>query len=192
MGRSLRRAKKSRPKARVGVKKRSADKAPLPTALALADSSLPTKLPAAGTTAWRRDAPLTANYAAAGLAVDANVRFGRNARGDALAARAARAAGGDDASGTDTDDDLRAAVAQPRRDVASKPPPSRLTPTQRLIVGGLIDAHGRDVAAMARDTKLNRMLLPPSKLKLLLARWDAEGEGGGGRHGFRVPTKRLW
>lgn len=193
MGRSLRRAKKSRPKARVGVKKRSADKAPLPTALALADPTLATKLPAVAATPWRRDAPLTANYAAAGVAVDANLRFGRNRRGDALAERAARAAAGDSASASDTDDDVRAATAQARHDPTAKPPPARLTPTQRAVVGDLLAAHGRDVDAMVRDTARNRMLLSGSALKKLLARWDAEAEGKvGGRHGFRVPTKRLW
>ena len=46
MGRSLRRAKKSRPRARVGVKKKSAlTKAPLPTALALADGASVTVTP---------------------------------------------------------------------------------------------------------------------------------------------------
>jgi hypothetical protein len=196
MGRSLRRAKKSRPRARVGVKKKSAlTKAPLPTALALADASLATKLPSVAAAPWRPSAPVTANYAATGVAPDANARFGRNARGDALAARAAAAAADDGAAAaaSDTDDDLRAASGRERRDPTRRAAVGRLTPTQRVVVEALVAAHGRNVDAMARDVKRNRALLPASKLRVLLKRLDAEEAGvAGGRHGFRVPTKRLW
>lgn len=43
---------------------------------------------------------------------------------------------------------------------------------------------------MVRDTKLNSMLLPASKLRKLLESYRVVGERG--RCPFRVPTKRLW
>ena len=44
--------------------------------------------------------------------------------------------------------------------------------------------------AMVKDTKLNAMLLPASKLKKLLAAHALHGSSG--RCRFRVPNKRLW
>jgi len=44
--------------------------------------------------------------------------------------------------------------------------------------------------AMVKDSKLNSMLLPASKLKKLLAAHALHGSRG--RCGFRVPNKRLW
>ena len=44
--------------------------------------------------------------------------------------------------------------------------------------------------AMKRDTKLNSMLLPVSKLKLMLESYRTHGRGSG--VDFRVPHKRLW
>ena len=44
--------------------------------------------------------------------------------------------------------------------------------------------------AMVKDSKLNPMLLPASKLKKLLAAHALHGSRG--RCGFRVPNKRLW
>ena len=44
--------------------------------------------------------------------------------------------------------------------------------------------------AMVKDTKLNAMLLPASKVKKLLAAHALHGRSG--RCGFRVPNKRLW
>ena len=45
--------------------------------------------------------------------------------------------------------------------------------------------------AMVKDRKLNAMLLPASKLKNLVASYNKYGSSKG-RHGFRVPQKRLW
>jgi len=186
MGRSLRRAKKSRPKSRVGVKKRPTAKAPRPVELAVAGAaSLAPKLGSAAD--WKESAPVTANYAAAGLAADPNARFGRNAqRADPLAATAAALDAGADCP---SDDDLREAAGMRRRDGASAPK-RRLTATQTAVVSALVAAHGDDVAAMARDTKRNRMLLPASKLRELLKR--REVAAGDARHGFRAPRKSLW
>lgn len=44
--------------------------------------------------------------------------------------------------------------------------------------------------AMARDKKLNRMLLTEGKLRKMLAAYEIVGDRG--RCGFRVPNKRLW
>ena len=46
---------------------------------------------------------------------------------------------------------------------------------------------------MARDAKLNRMLLPPSKLRALVAAWQAAGVAGAGgvRCRFSAPIKSL-
>lgn len=44
--------------------------------------------------------------------------------------------------------------------------------------------------AMVKDTKLNPMLLPASKLKKLIAAHALHA--GKGRCGFRVPNKGLW
>ena len=44
--------------------------------------------------------------------------------------------------------------------------------------------------AMVRDSKLNSMLLPASKLRKLLMSYAVVGERG--RCPFRVPNKRLW
>lgn len=46
---------------------------------------------------------------------------------------------------------------------------------------------------MARDTKLNRMLLPPSKLRVLVEAWQAAGVAGEGgvRCRFSAPIKSL-
>ena len=44
--------------------------------------------------------------------------------------------------------------------------------------------------AMVKDTKLNPMLLPASKLKKILAAHDLHGNSG--RCGVQSPNKRLW
>ena len=49
---------------------------------------------------------------------------------------------------------------------------------------------GVRVQAMVRDSKLNSMLLPASKLRKLLASYRLVGDRG--RCPFRVPSKRLW
>jgi len=44
--------------------------------------------------------------------------------------------------------------------------------------------------AMARDTKLNPMLLTAGQLRKMIASFEVVGDRG--RCGFRVPQKRLW
>ena len=71
-----------------------------------------------------------------------------------------------------------------------KAPPKRLTTHQRQIVRRLVDAHGDDVAGMARDRKLNPMQHTLATLRALLESYRHWGEGAG--VDFRVPNKRLW
>ena len=237
MGRSLRRAKRYRTKVRVGVeKKRKNVKAPAPLELTLESgaAALAVKLPnlvstatAAGekregeeeapttttTTTWNPSRPLTKNYAAAGVAADANARYGRNHRPSISKAKVEEEENpenesdgdGDRGGGGDsTDDDLRAVSGLPRKHSA-RAPPAKLTSTQEGVIAALREAHGGDVEAMVKDTKLNRMLLPASKLKKMIEADDFWGrrpgkpsldqvgiEGKGrGRCGFRMPRKSL-
>ncbi len=83
---------------------------------------------------------------------------------------------------------MRTAEGKERR--SGKAPPQKLTTHQTLIVRRLVDAHGDNVEAMVRDTKLNKMLLPASKLKKMLESFRRYGEKE--RCDFRVPNKRLW
>lgn len=238
MGRSLRRAKRYRTKVRVGVeKKRKNVKAPEPIELTLeaGAAALAVKLPklaaaaaaataaggkggeegedTAAATIWNPARPLTKNYAAAGVAADANARYGRNHRPSVLKVddaaegergREATSAGRGDDEGDSTDDDLRAVSSLPRKHSARAPPP-KLTSTQEMVISALREAHGTDVEAMVKDIKLNRMLLPASKLKKMIEADDFWGrrpgkpsleqvgvEGKGrGRCGFRMPRKSL-
>lgn len=91
------------------------------------------------------------------------------------------------------DDDLRSAEGKPRADGAKRGAHAALTSTQARVIAALTAAHGRDVAAMARDTKRNRMLLPPSKLRVLVEAWEAAGGAaeGGVRCRFSAPIKSL-
>lgn len=240
MGRSLRRAKRYRTKVRVGVeKKRKNVKAPEPIELTLESgaAALAVKLPklaaaaaaatAAGgkggeegeegpTAIWNPARPLTKNYAAAGVAADANARYGRNHRPSVLRVddaeegerrrgrEAATTSSADDDGGDSTDDDLRAVSGLPRKHSARAPPP-KLTSTQEIVISALREAHGTDVEAMVKDIKLNRMLLPASKLKKMIEADDFWGRRPGkpsleqlgveakgrGRCGFRMPRKSL-
>ena len=229
MGRSLRRAKRYRTKVRVdGEKKHKNVKAPAPLELTLeaGAAALAVKLPklvsvssaaAAGgedgppTTSWNPARPLTKNYAAVGVAADANARYGRNRRPSVLDVKAndegeEEGNGSDgDGGGNSTDDDLRAVSGLPRKHSARAPPP-KLTSTQERVISALREAHGpNNVEAMVKDIKLNRMLLPASKLKKMIEADDFWGkrpgkpsldqvgvEGKGrGRCGFRMPRKSL-
>lgn len=83
---------------------------------------------------------------------------------------------------------LRCALLQVRS--TGKAAPKRLTTHQRQIVGRLLAAHGDDIAAMARDRKLNSMQHPEGVLRALVESYQHWKEGSG--VDFRVPHKRLW
>lgn len=230
MGRSLRRAKRYRTKVRVGVeKKRKNVKAPAPLELTLKSgaAALAAKLPnlistataatvtvaeegeevptTPATTTWNPSRPLTKNYAAAGVAADANARYGRNHRPSALKVKVDDGEEENESDGGySTDDDLRAVSGLPRKHSA-RAPPCKLTSTQESVIAALRKAHGVNVEAMVKDIKLNRMLLPASKLKKMIDADDFWGRRPGkpsldqvgaewkgrGRCGFRMPRKSL-
>lgn len=56
-------------------------------------------------------------------------------------------------------------------------------------MAALLDKHGDDFAAMVRDTKLNKMLLPQGKLKRMAAAFSKFPPGA--RVAFQQPKKGL-
>jgi Ribosome biogenesis protein Nop16 len=84
--------------------------------------------------------------------------------------------------------DMRTFEGRERR--SGKALPQKLTTNQTAVVRRLLEAHGTDIEAMVRDTKLNRMLIPAGKLRKMIAAFHLWNERE--RCGFRVPTKRLW
>ncbi|EIE21391.1 hypothetical protein COCSUDRAFT_48090 [Coccomyxa subellipsoidea C-169] len=180
MGRSLRRAKKFRPKLTVKGKKKPRTKAKIPLEITAHRPGMAAKLGAEPN--WDREKPLTSNYASNKVLQDPNAGFGRNAKPDIIQ---------DDEeidNEAESDDDLRALEGKCRR--SGPAPLQKLTTNQRQIMERLKEAHGDDLQAMARDKKLNRMLLTEGKLRKMIAAYETVGDRG--RCGFRVPNKRLW
>lgn len=70
--------------------------------------------------------------------------------------------------------------------------PAKLTSTQQRIFEGLLAAHGDDLEAMARDKKLNPMLLTAGKLRKMLLSYEAFKDRPQAKTPFRTPHKRLW
>lgn len=126
-----------------------------------------------------------------GLVADVNkVAGGARKRPDpiSLAAAAADPAALDAAAAEPADDELRVALGKARS--SGRAPPKRLTVRQRGIVERLLAVHGDDVAAMARDTKLNAMQHSEGQLRAMIASFRHWAPGSG--VDFRVPNKRLW
>ena len=71
-------------------------------------------------------------------------------------------------------------------------PPAKLTSTQQRIFEGLLSAHGGDLEAMARDKKLNPMLLTVGRLRKMLLSYEAFRDRPQSKTPFRTPHKRLW
>jgi len=162
----------------------------------------------ARSTPWDKDRTLSRNYKALGLACDPNEAHGRVNP----VKRAAEEEGAEPTLGelAQTDQEgLRLALGQhlPR----GQRPARRLTATQLVrrarhgsacfaltrrapyppqrVMGTLVEAHGDDVVAMARDIKRNSLQHTTGTLRVLLAAFHAHR--GGGRHEFRAPKKRL-
>ncbi|CAL5229790.1 g13181 [Coccomyxa viridis] len=183
MGRSLRRAKKTRPKISIKKKRQPLTRAKVPVEITSQRPDVEAKL---GSPAeWNREKALHSNYASNLFQSDPNEGFGRNA----APPKPVEEIIVETAADVESDDDLRTLENRPRRD-GKRSQPSRLTGNQQQVIQRLIEAHGQDVEAMVKDNKLNPMLLPASKLKKLLAAHDLHGSSG--RCGFRVPNKRLW
>ncbi|CAL8469696.1 g9237 [Coccomyxa elongata] len=180
MGRSLRRAKKTRPKLTVKGKKKPRIKAKVPLEITSQRPSMGNKLGVEPQ--WDREKPLTSNYASNQVLLDPNAGFGRNAKPDIIQE------GEEINSEVESDDDLRALEGKCRR--SGPAPLQKLTTHQRQIVERLKAAHGDNLEAMARDKKLNSMLMTAGKLRRLMAAYEARKDRG--RCGFRVPNKRLW
>lgn len=85
------------------------------------------------------------------------------------------------------DGDLRSILCMQQLSGPRAPDP--LTANQRRVVKALIDAHGENLEAMARDRKVNKMLLPASKLKRMIASFQIHNEGA--RVRFQQPKRGL-
>lgn len=182
----MRRHRKAKPK--IIKKKKKASRAlnrksRVPTEVAGQRPDLQRKL-GIDTVTWDDEQHVAANMERMGLVADVTAGFGRNATRDAVAAAAADPAVLEAAP----DDELAAACGQQRS--TGRAPPKRLTTRQRQIVQRLVDAHGADVEAMARDRRLNTMQHSAGALHGLLESFHHWHPGSG--VGFRAPNKRLW
>ncbi|KIZ06256.1 hypothetical protein MNEG_1701 [Monoraphidium neglectum] len=185
MGRSRRRMKKTAAKVKVGVVKRKKNqKAKLPKELTEARPDVEKRLQQKPE--WEEEATLTTNYAANQFVLDPNEGFGRNLRPAPLKSKEEREA--EDGETFSDDDEIRAATGNIRK--TGKAAPQPLTAHQKQIVQRLIDAHGEDVKAWFRDTKLNRMQHSEGKLRELLESFKFHSKRPeGDRHDFRAPRK---
>eukprot|EP00854_Cymbomonas_tetramitiformis_P006115 gene6116-7339_t len=88
------------------------------------------------------------------------------------------------------DDELRALCNKERK--TGKAEPKMLTSMQRVIMKKLVDKHGDDPRAMARDRKLNPMQHSPGVLRMMIASYTAhESMVAAGKQNFRAPIKGL-
>ncbi|GBF93672.1 hypothetical protein Rsub_06775 [Raphidocelis subcapitata] len=182
MGRSRRRLKKTAPKVKVGVVKRNkTQKAKLPTELREQRPDVEKRLNQKPE--WKEEATLTSNYGANKFVLDPNEGFGRNLKPQPLKSKEEREA--EDGGTYSDDDEMRAATGLVRK--AGRAPPKPLTTHQKQIVQKLLDAHGEDVQAWFRDTKLNRMQHSEGKLRELLESFKFHSSSS--RHDFRAPRK---
>lgn len=188
MGGSLRRSKKYRPKLTIRKKRTPLIKCKVPLDITQNKTGVEEKLGI--TTVWSQQKRFSECYADSGLMSDPNSGYGRNSKKDGLQAvtlsSEERESKGEAA--IDFDEDFEAACGKKRASGASLPAP--LTSHQRSIVKRLLEAHGDDIEAMRRDSKLNSMLLPPAKLKRMIQSYRHYGDRRGVH--FRVPIKRLW
>lgn len=86
------------------------------------------------------------------------------------------------------DDETRAVENKVRH--TGKREPKRLTTTQRAVIGKLMEKHGEDCDAMAKDIKLNKMQHTAAYLRDMIESlkfWGADGENT--KHDFRAPHK---
>mmetsp|Transcript_41026 Transcript_41026/g.49782 ORF Transcript_41026/g.49782 Transcript_41026/m.49782 type:complete len:196 (+) Transcript_41026:281-868(+) len=151
-------------------------------------------------TEWDNTKTQTQNYKALGLFSDPKLRGGRNNFQTKKTEEEEEEDSIDEDETEDTeevkelkqkhDDELKGTLGESRSTGIRDPP--KLTTMQRIIVGKMVDAHGGDFRAMARDRKLNKMQHSEGKLKLLVEGYLAypELEKGGSR-GFHAPKKRC-
>lgn len=185
MGRSRRRMKKTAPKVKVGVvKRKKTQKAKLPKELTDGRPDVEKRLQQKPE--WREEATLTTNYEVNKFVLDPNEGFGRNLKPAPLKSKEEREA--EDGGTYSDDDEIRVATGKQRK--TGKAAPQPLTTHQRDIVKKLVAAHGDNVQAMVRDTKLNRMQHSEGKLRELLESYHYYSQRpDSGRHDFRAPKK---
>lgn len=150
---------------------------------------------------WDRKASVVRNYAAMGCATDPNERGGRQRQASTQAEQdnvvsmeqvsmetleRIREGKVDE---TKVDPELQVALGRPvpgRRSM-----PKKLTKTQWHVVKGLVDEHGDDLEAMAKDRKKNPMLHTVATLRKMVESYQAYPslQQDGGWRGFRAPVK---
>ena len=158
---------------------------------------LPLEPPAAGEAwgpgaEWGTARTLRENYGRNGLVLDVNnaqpqVKRGKGG-GRALVLAPAEGGGGGEGRPAHVRDELAGALGQQRS--SGKRPPKMLTGSQRRVVQRLVGAYGDDLAAMARDTKINKMQHSRSVLAKLVEAYKAyEDLQSGGCKAFHAPKK---
>ena len=120
---------------------------------------------------WAVERTLRENYGRNGLTLDVNntqpqVRRDKGGGGEG--------SGREDARPAHVRDELAGALGQQRS--SGKRAPKMLTGTQRRVVQRLVETYGDDIAAMARDTKINRMQHSRSVLYKLVEAYKAYGD----------------
>eukprot|EP01025_Chloroclados_australasicus_P024877 TRINITY_DN24936_c0_g1_i1.p4 TRINITY_DN24936_c0_g1~~TRINITY_DN24936_c0_g1_i1.p4 ORF type:complete len:198 (-),score=14.19 TRINITY_DN24936_c0_g1_i1:866-1399(-) len=175
MGRSLRRAKKFRPKVRIGLQKRKKNlNSRIPLDLAMKDQKqmLQQKLGLKSMN-WETTDTVTENYSNIGLVQNANTfKNINNVTEEQLPPEGQK-------------DDIDYLIQNKPRTV-----PKKITPRQRRLIGKLIEAHGEDVEGMVKDMKLNPFLLSAGTLKRIINGYYYWKESDG--VDFFAPRKKLW
>mmetsp|Transcript_10412 Transcript_10412/g.18865 ORF Transcript_10412/g.18865 Transcript_10412/m.18865 type:complete len:184 (-) Transcript_10412:98-649(-) len=183
MGRSRRRMKKHSKPVSVKPKKTAKSASKTPLELKLQSGAIEKRLGIK--TSWDAEKTLQENYMANGFTNSLKQSHGRNTRSNKSKEVEGAVKITEDFA---DDDELRALNNKQRK--TGKAAPKRLTPHQKQIVERLIEAHGDDVEAMARDRKLNELQHSEGKLRMMLDSFS-HWKGATGVD-FRVPHKRLW
>ena len=182
MGRSAKAVRRRTGAAKVsrGTKKRAAR---APEHLG---QGLPLEPPAPGEAygpgaAWAVERTLRENYGRNGLALDVNNTQPqvRRDKGGGVAlllggGGGGQGGGGGDARPAHVRDELAGTLGQQRS--SGKRAPKMLTGTQRRVVQRLVETYGDDIAAMARDTKINKMQHSRSVLYKLVEAYKVYGD----------------
>ena len=144
----------------------------------------------AARTPWEKGQTVVTNYKALGLALDPNGAHGRTAPLRKAAAKAAEPGGEPPTLGAQAEaDEEEMRIATGGHLPKGHRPPRRLTATQLRVMRGLVEVHGDDVKAMARDQKRNAMQHTASTLRTMLD--DFHAQDSSEMRVFRAPIKRL-
>eukprot|EP00963_Diacronema_lutheri_P012516 scaffold1800_cov332-Pavlova_lutheri.AAC.10 len=152
---------------------------------------------------WDRTASVARNYAAMGCAADPNGRGGRQRQvaakqsqdthmeAEQVSMETLERIREGKVDETAIDQELRVALGRPSP--GRKTMPRKLTKTQWHVMKQLVDAHGNDIEAMAKDRKKNPMLHTVATLRKLVDSYHAYPslQQDGGWRGFRAPVKSV-